>query len=74
MPTSAEERKKVFVSYSHKDKEWAEPLYQRAFDIREKALGPEHPDALRVLEDYAGLLRKMSREDEADALEVRRRA
>ena len=26
----------------------AEPLYQRALKISEKALGPEHPDTARV--------------------------
>ena len=34
----------------------AEPLYQRALKIREKALGPEHPDVAMVLENYAALV------------------
>jgi len=49
----------------------AEPLLQRALAIREKALGPEHPDTVTVLKNYAALLRKMGREDEADKLEAR---
>ena len=31
----------------------AEPLYQRALAICEKALGPEHPDVATCLENYA---------------------
>jgi hypothetical protein len=58
------------VESRHKYEE-AEPLYERALDIHEKALGPEHPDTITVLENYAALLRKMSREDEADELEAR---
>ena len=37
----------------------AEPLYQQALKIYEKALGPEHPDVAQVLENYASLLTKM---------------
>ena len=33
----------------------AEPLYQRALAIREKALGPEHPDVARSLNNLANL-------------------
>ena len=52
----------------------AEPLYQRALAIDEKALGPDHPTVAEDLENYAALLRKMSRLDEALALEVRARS
>ena len=31
----------------------AEPLYKRALAIREKALGPEHPDVATSLDDLA---------------------
>ncbi len=33
----------------------AEPLYQRSMAIREKALGPEHPDVAQSLNNLAGL-------------------
>jgi tetratricopeptide (TPR) repeat protein len=49
----------------------AESLYRRALDIREKALGVEHPDTITVLKNYAALLRKMGRNDEADELGAR---
>jgi tetratricopeptide (TPR) repeat protein len=52
----------------------AEPLYQRAVAIREKALGPEHPDAATSLENYADLLRKMRRPVQAEPLEARAEA
>ena len=48
----------------------AEPLYQRALAIREKALGPEHPDVATCLENYALLLRNMGRPEEAAPLEL----
>ncbi len=35
----------------------AGPLYQRSLAIRERALGPEHPDVATSLENYATLLR-----------------
>ena len=47
----------------------AEPLYQRALAIWEKALGPEHPELLKSLENYAVLLRDIGRPKEAEALE-----
>ena len=33
----------------------AEPLYQRALKIREKALGPDHPDTATALNNLAEL-------------------
>ena len=39
--------------------------------IFEKALGPEHPDVARCLENYAALLRTMGRSQEAAPLEGR---
>lgn len=52
----------------------ANSIYQRALEIREKALGPEHPDVAASLENYADLLRKTNREAQAEELEVRAEA
>ncbi len=52
----------------------AEPLYQRALAIDEKALGPEHPQVATVLENYAALLHKLNRDAEADKMEARAQA
>ena len=52
----------------------AEPLYQRALAIWEKALGPEHPNVATCLENYAALLKKMGRGAEAEPLEARAQA
>ena len=52
----------------------AEPLYQRALAIWEKALGPEHLNVAQSLENYADLLRKTGRADEAAELEARAQA
>ena len=46
-----------------KDEE-AEPLYQRALAIYEKVLGPEHPDTVRVKENYSNLLQQIKRRQE----------
>ena len=54
--------------------EQAEPLYQRALAIREQALGPEHPETLKTLQNYANLLRKVERDQEAAALEAQIKA
>ena len=52
----------------------AEPLYQRALTIWEKALGPEHPQVATVLENYAALLHKLNRDAEAEKMEARAQA
>ena len=52
----------------------AEPFFQRSLAIREKALGPEHPDVATSLENYAFLLQEMDRNTEADELAERARA
>jgi tetratricopeptide (TPR) repeat protein len=52
----------------------AEPLYQRALAILEKALGPEHPNVAAVLENYAALLHKLNQDAEADKMEARAQA
>ncbi len=52
----------------------AEPLYKRSLAIREKALGPQHPDVAQSLENYAALLRNMNREDEVAKMEARAKA
>jgi tetratricopeptide (TPR) repeat protein len=52
----------------------ADSSYQRALAIWEKALGPEHPDVAACLENYALLLRKMDRPQQAEPLETRARA
>ena len=52
----------------------AEPRYQRALAIREKVLGPEHPDVATVGENYAALLRATNRDAEAAQLEARLQA
>jgi hypothetical protein len=41
--------------------------------IRERALGPFHPEVAKTLEDLANALRKLGRADEAVSLEVRAR-
>ena len=33
----------------------AEPLFQEALQIRQKVLGPEHPDTAQSLNNLAGL-------------------
>ena len=52
----------------------AEPLYQGALAIYKKALGPEHPGVATCLKNYASLLRKMDRSQEAGQLEARAQA
>ncbi len=51
-----------------------EPLYKRALEIVEKALGPEHRHVARSLENYAVLLRATGRSDEAAKMEARAEA
>jgi tetratricopeptide (TPR) repeat protein len=49
----------------------AEPLYKRSLAIKEKALGPHHPDVALSLNNLAGLYRKTDRVKEAEKLEAR---
>ncbi len=49
----------------------AEPLYQRALAIREKALGPNHPNVTTSLENLAALYRATKRDEEGETLEQR---
>jgi tetratricopeptide (TPR) repeat protein len=49
----------------------AEPLFHRALAIREKGLGPNHPDLAHTLNGYALLLRKTKRKSEALAMNAR---
>jgi CHAT domain-containing protein/Tfp pilus assembly protein PilF len=48
--------------------EQAIPLAQRALAIREKALGPEHPDTAESLDDLAGLYRATAAYSKAEPL------
>ncbi len=41
---------------------------------RRKALGSEHPDVADSLENYAGVLRKISRDDLSEKMEARAKA
>ena len=52
----------------------AAPLYRRSLAIREKALGPEHPDVATSLENYAELLHETGRAGEAAQMEARAKA
>jgi tetratricopeptide (TPR) repeat protein len=49
--------------------EQAEPLYQRALSIDERALGPQHPTTQRIRANYTRLLRTMGHDAEAAALD-----
>ncbi len=46
----------------------AEPLYQRAIAINEKALGPEHPDLAIYLNNLATLYKEQGKYGEAEPL------
>jgi tetratricopeptide (TPR) repeat protein len=49
----------------------AEPLYQRALAIREKTLGPEHPDVAQSLNNLAGLYYAQGQYAKAEPLHQR---
>ncbi|CAB1101788.1 unnamed protein product [Ectocarpus sp. CCAP 1310/34] len=49
----------------------AEPLCERSPAIREKVLGPEHPDVAQSLNNRAGLLQSQGKYSEAEPLYVR---
>lgn len=51
----------------------AEALFQRALEIYERMLGPDDPELIIVLDNYAEFLRQQGRESEAEELESRAR-
>ena len=53
---------------------WSLELLVQVPAIREKALGPEHPNVAQSLENYAALLRKTGRATEASKMEARAEA
>jgi Tetratricopeptide repeat len=64
----------IYEEYGKKDEtKYAQalPLYERALAIQEVNLGPDHPDLLSLLRQYADLLVKLH--DEAKAAQVRAR-
>jgi len=46
----------------------AEPLYRRAIKIREKTLGPDHPDVAATLNNLGDLYRAQGKNEEAEPL------
>jgi tetratricopeptide (TPR) repeat protein len=44
----------------------AQPLYERSLAILVKALGPEHPNVARSLENISGLYTGMGKAEEAE--------
>ena len=46
----------------------AEPLYRQALDIREKSLGPDHPDVAQTVNNLANLYRELEEFSRADPL------
>jgi tetratricopeptide (TPR) repeat protein len=46
----------------------AEPLFRRLLAIREKSLGPDHPDVATTLNDLAELYRNAGRYADAEPL------
>ncbi len=57
-----------FYLYERARYDEAKPLYQRALGIREKALGPEHPDVATSLNNLAALYRAQGKYAEAEPL------
>jgi tetratricopeptide (TPR) repeat protein len=53
-----------------KDSE-AESFYQEALALQDELLAPDDPDAVKTLEDYAAVLRKLNRVPQAAELESR---
>ncbi len=53
---------------------WSLELLVQVPAIREKALGPEHPNVAQSLENYADVLRKTGRDAEVRKLEARAKA
>ena len=50
------------------------PLYERSLKIKEKALGPEHPNVATSLNNFVSLLEQMGRRAEAKKMKARAQA
>jgi tetratricopeptide (TPR) repeat protein len=48
----------------------AKPLFERAIGINQRLLGPDHPNSLYAMRDYARFLRAIKRKNEAKKLEA----
>jgi tetratricopeptide (TPR) repeat protein len=57
------------LSEQQQQYEQAASLYQRALEIDERTLGPQHPTTQAIRANYARLLRTMGRDAEATALD-----
>lgn len=62
----------AYVYKARQEYQKAEPLAKQALKVREMAFGMDHPNIVPSLEQYAGLLELMNRQDEAVALKSRR--
>jgi tetratricopeptide (TPR) repeat protein len=60
----------AMLYHLHKKLSEAEAAYKRCLDIRTKIQGAGHPDTVKLLQNYAGLLKQMHREDEAEHLQA----
>ena len=52
----------------------AERMYKQSLEVWEKSLGPNHPYVAKGMENYARLLRKLNREEEAAKFQARANA
>lgn len=59
------------VQYARGNFAQAEPLLKRALEIKEQRLGVDHPQVATSLREYADLLRKLDRPEEAAIVEAR---
>lgn len=60
----------AMLYHLHKKLAEAETAYKRCLDIRTKLQGAGHPDTVKLLQSYAGLLKQMHREVEAEHLQA----
>jgi tetratricopeptide (TPR) repeat protein len=49
----------------------AQPLYERAIDIQQNSVGPDHPRLVPILSQYCNLLRKMHQDAKAAEVQAR---
>ena len=58
----------ALIYHGREDYEKAEALYKRALNIKQKVLGYNHSEVALLMENYASLLYKLGRPEEADNL------